>query len=83
VIDEPRPRKFLTVEQVADELNVKQSLIRAQVKNGELRALQIGGRGVWRIGANDIEDCMAETYRRTAECITAGELKDEGEPEGE
>ncbi|GKV72995.1 helix-turn-helix domain-containing protein [Pseudarthrobacter sp. NCCP-2145] len=77
--DEPeKPRRFLTIEQAADELNVKTSLIRGLIKTGELRGIQVGGRGVWRIGANDIEDYIAEAYRRTAERIAAGELVDEG-----
>ena len=50
---------------------------------GELRALQVGGRGMWRIGRQDLEDYIAEAYRRTAERIAAGELVDEGEPEGD
>ncbi|NSX37174.1 helix-turn-helix domain-containing protein [Pseudarthrobacter oxydans] len=77
--DEPKnPRRFLTIEQAAEELNVKASLIRGLIKTGELRGIQVGGRGVWRIGANDIEDYITEAYRRTAERIAAGELQDEG-----
>ncbi|MFB9651923.1 helix-turn-helix domain-containing protein [Pseudarthrobacter oxydans] len=82
--DEPeKPRRFLTIEQAADELNVKTSLIRGLIKTGELRGIQVGGRGVWRIGANDIEDYIAEAYRRTAERIAAGELQDEGGADAE
>jgi hypothetical protein len=40
----------------------------------------VGGRGVWRIGRQDIEDYIAEAYRRTAQRIAAGEIGD-GEPE--
>ncbi|MDQ1058433.1 hypothetical protein QFZ23_002334 [Arthrobacter globiformis] len=39
-------------------------------------------RGVWRIGASDIEDYIAEAYRRTAERIAAGELKDDERERG-
>lgn len=74
--DEPRPHRFLTIEQAAEELNVKASLIRGLIKTGELRGIQVGARGVWRIGANDIEDYIAEADRRTAERITAGDLED-------
>lgn len=81
--DEPKKRRFLTMEQAAEELNVSPSQIRALLKTGELRAIQIGGRGAWRIGANDIEDFIGEAYRRTAERIAAGELKDEGESDAE
>lgn len=79
--DEPSPRRFLTIAQAAEELNVNQNQIRALIRAGELRGIQVGGRGVWRIGASDIEDFIAEAYRRTAERIAAGELKDEGAPE--
>lgn len=77
--EESKTQRFLTLEQAAAELNVKQSLIRALISAGDLRALQVGGRGVWRIGRQDIEDYIAEAYRRTAERIAAGELKEDGE----
>lgn len=69
------PRRFLTVEQVAEELNVSAVQVRALVKTGELRAIQVGGRGMWRIGVKDLEDFIAEAYRKTAERIAAGDLK--------
>ncbi|UKA48955.1 helix-turn-helix domain-containing protein [Arthrobacter sp. FW305-123] len=71
--DIKRPR-FLTVEQVAEELNVSVSQIRASLKSGDLRGIQIGGRNVWRIAVTDVEDYIAEAYRQTAERIAAGEL---------
>lgn len=70
-------RRFLTIEQAAEELNVKESLIRALIKSAELRALQVGGRGLWRIGIQDLEDYIADAYRRTAERIAAGELAED------
>ena len=79
--DEPKKLRFLTIEQAAEELNVKASLIRGLIKTGELRGIQVGARGVWRIGVNDIADYIAEAYRRTAERIAAGELVDEGDAE--
>jgi excisionase family DNA binding protein len=44
VTDEPRPRRFLTIEQAAEELNVKPNQIRALLRAGELRGIQVGGR---------------------------------------
>jgi excisionase family DNA binding protein len=42
--------RFLTIEQAAEELNVSLNQIRALLKTGELRAIQIGGRGyLWQI----------------------------------
>jgi excisionase family DNA binding protein len=78
VIDEQKQHRFLTPTQAADELNVKPNQIHALIKAGELRALQIGGRGMWRIGRHDLEDFITDAYRRTAERIAAGEISDDG-----
>lgn len=72
--DESRPLRFMTIEQVAQELNVSDAQIRALLRSGELRGFQVGGRGVWRIGAADVETYIEEAYRRTAERIRSGEL---------
>ncbi|MET3206257.1 UNVERIFIED_ORG: excisionase family DNA binding protein [Arthrobacter sp. UYEF13] len=79
--DEPKKHRFLTIEKAAEELNVKLSLVRALIKTGELRGIQVGGRGVWRIGAIDVEDYISEAYRKTAGRISAGELEDNRETE--
>ncbi|MDQ0923370.1 excisionase family DNA binding protein [Pseudarthrobacter sp. W1I19] len=81
--DEPTKRRFLTVEQAAEELNVKSSLIRGLISSGEVRAIQVGGRGLWRIGLQDLEDYIAEAYRRTASHIAAGDLPDDGEQDSQ
>ncbi|MHA7297667.1 helix-turn-helix domain-containing protein [Pseudarthrobacter sp. MDT3-1] len=39
------PRRFLTVDQVAEEPNVSDVQVRALLKSGDLRGIQIGGRG--------------------------------------
>ncbi|MEV8000841.1 helix-turn-helix domain-containing protein [Pseudarthrobacter oxydans] len=72
---EANQHRFLTIAQVADELNVKQSLVQGLIRTGELRAFQVGGRGLWRIGRQDVEDYIEQAYRRTADRITAGELE--------
>lgn len=79
--DELNQPRFLTLAQVADELNVKQSLVQGLIRTGELRAFQVGGRGMWRIGRQDVEDYIDQAYRRTAERIAAGDLEDGAEAE--
>jgi excisionase family DNA binding protein len=69
-------RRFLTVEQVAEELNVGTPQVRALLKSGELRGFQIGGRRLWRIGAEDVESFIREAYEQTARRIAAGEALD-------
>ncbi|MEW9872616.1 helix-turn-helix domain-containing protein [Arthrobacter sp. HS15c] len=70
--------RFLTSTEAAEELNVSPNQIRSLLKNGELRAIQVGGRGLWRIGVNDLED-IAEAYRDTGQRIAAGELVEDVE----
>ncbi|GAB3283349.1 hypothetical protein GCM10027449_26270 [Sinomonas notoginsengisoli] len=70
-MDEPR---FLTIAQVADTLAVKEPTIRSLVKSGELRAFQIGGQGIWRIGHDDLDGYIDASYVRAQDAIIAGEL---------
>ena len=81
--DEPTQHRFLTIAQAAEELNVKQSLVQGLIRAGELRAFQVGGRGMWRIGRQDVEDYIDHAYQRTAERIAAGEITGDGEPDNE
>lgn len=69
--NKPSPR-FLTIDQVATELNIGQPLVRGLLKSGELRGFQLGGRG--RIGADDLQKYIDDAYRKTAERIAAGDL---------
>jgi excisionase family DNA binding protein len=78
--DEAR-RRFVTVEQVAEELNVGLPLVRGLLRTGELRGIQIGGRGLWRVATADLEDYIAQAYVQTASKVASGELADEPDPE--
>ncbi|MGO4857870.1 helix-turn-helix domain-containing protein [Arthrobacter sp. 2MCAF14] len=73
VPNKPAPRLF-TIEQAATELNIGQPLIRALLKNVELRGFQLGGRSIWRIGADDLQNYIDDAYRKTGERIAAGDL---------
>ncbi|WP_196884689.1 helix-turn-helix domain-containing protein [Arthrobacter sp. CAN_A214] len=53
-----KPLRFLTLRQVAEELNTKESTIRALIRTGEIPAIQVGGRGQWRLGRVDVEAYM-------------------------
>ena len=48
--------KFLTIADVADYLNVSIGQVRTLIKSGDLPAIQIGGRGQWRIEAKELEN---------------------------
>lgn len=70
-------RRFLTIEQVADELNVGLSTVRTLISTGELRAIQVGGRSLWRVGSKDLEQYIIHAYAQAAERIVRGELSDD------
>lgn len=71
-----RPR-FLTIEQVAEDLSVGAPTVRQLLKTGELRGLQIGDRGMWRVAFKDLENYIDQAYRVTADRIAAGEVADD------
>jgi excisionase family DNA binding protein len=51
VTPEPPPTspRFLTLDQVADELNTSRSQVYALVRDRSIIAVKIGGRGQWRV----------------------------------
>ncbi|WP_375476843.1 helix-turn-helix domain-containing protein [uncultured Jatrophihabitans sp.] len=65
---EPR---FLTLDDVADVLNISVSQAYALVRNRELAAIKIGGRGQWRVERDRLEDYIARMYDQTREFIAA------------
>ncbi|WP_309074492.1 helix-turn-helix domain-containing protein [Paenarthrobacter sp.] len=77
MIDDPKRPRFLTIEQVAEELSVGLPTVRQLLKSGELRGFQIGGRGIWRIGAKDLEDYIEQAYLLAAERLAAGEIAED------
>ena len=61
---EPR---FLTLEDVAIYLSVSVTQVYALVRSGALPAVKIGGRGVWRVDRNQLEDYIERLHRETQE----------------
>lgn len=75
----PKSLRFLTVEQAAQELNVSDAAIRSLLRCGELRGFQIGGRGQWRTGIDDLQAYIDAAYRKVEERVAKGEFADEEE----
>ena len=72
--EQPRPLRFLTLQQVADELNTKHNTIRALIASGDLPAIQIGGRGQWRIERAMLEDYISAAYAKARTDIARGDI---------
>jgi excisionase family DNA binding protein len=54
--------RFLTLAEVTQVLNVSPTQAYSLVRRGDLPAIQIGGRGVWRIEASELEAYIASRY---------------------
>ena len=64
----PSPR-FLTLADVAEVLNVTVRQVYTLVRSGDLRGIQIGGRGQWRVEAVELEDYISRQYARTEQHV--------------
>jgi excisionase family DNA binding protein len=54
--------RFLTLDDVAEILNVSWSQVYALVRRKELVAIQIGGRGQWRVEVDELERFIQQKY---------------------
>lgn len=68
---EPR---FMTLDDVAAYLAVSVPQVYALVRSGELTAVKIGGRGVWRVSRDKLEEYVERLEAKTAEWAKAHPL---------
>ena len=54
--------RFLLLADVAEILNISVSQVYALVRRKDLRAIKIGGRGQWRVEANELEAYIERAY---------------------
>jgi excisionase family DNA binding protein len=73
------PARFLTMQDVADELATSVSQVYHMVRSGELPAIKIGGRGQWRIERAKLEQYISDKYTETAEFVRTNPLIDGGD----
>jgi excisionase family DNA binding protein len=57
--------RFLTLEDVATYLNVSVPQAYALVRSGDLPAIKIGGRGVWRVDRRQLEAFIERKHEET------------------
>ncbi|MCH8559816.1 helix-turn-helix domain-containing protein [Nesterenkonia sp. DZ6] len=55
-------RRFLTLPDVAEALNISMSQTRALIKTGDLEGIQIGGRGQWRVEEAKLDEYIERQY---------------------
>jgi len=76
------PPRFLTLADVTEVLNISTPQAYALVRSGDLPALQIGGRGVWRVEAAELERYIERMYAQTRARIDAGAEPEDGNDAG-
>ncbi|MGH2735345.1 MAG: helix-turn-helix domain-containing protein [Actinomycetota bacterium] len=57
--------RLLTLEDVATYLNVSSAQVYALVRSGELPAVKIGGRGVWRVDRVQLDAYIERLHDET------------------
>ncbi|MDX6205141.1 MAG: hypothetical protein QOE76_2826 [Frankiales bacterium] len=75
----PNERRFLLLSDVAEILNISSSQVYALVRNGDLQAVKIGGRGQWRVEVSKLEDYIAQLYKDTRQFVDSHPLTREDE----
>lgn len=63
--------RFLTLADVAEELNTSSAQVYALVRRGELAAIKIGGRGQWRVEKSALEDYIQKMYDQAKQFVEA------------
>ncbi len=66
--------RFLSLADVQEMLNISATQAYSLVRSGELPAIQVGPKKVWRVEATKLEEYIENQYARTRERIATGEL---------
>lgn len=70
--------RFLTLADISETLNISAAQAYALVRNGDLPAIKVGGRGQWRVEAAELEAYIARMYAQTREFVSAHPFAREG-----
>jgi excisionase family DNA binding protein len=70
----PVEPRFYTLEDVATILNVRAAQVYALVRSGELPAVKLGGRGVWRVDRGQLEAYIERMHAETRQWAIAHPL---------
>jgi excisionase family DNA binding protein len=67
--------RFLTLADVAEQLQINSPQAYALVRSGELKAIQVGGRGQWRVESKMLEQYIEERYAEASKMIQEAKSK--------
>ncbi|MEH0111035.1 helix-turn-helix domain-containing protein [Tersicoccus sp. MR15.9] len=61
--------RFLTLSDVCEELQISSAQGYALVRSGELPAIQVGGRGQWRVEQTVLDAYIEAKYEQTRQQV--------------
>jgi excisionase family DNA binding protein len=75
--------RFVPLADVAETLSISAAQAYALVRSGELPAIQVGGRGQWRVEVSELEAYIDRKYAETRRLVAqrAPEPGPDGGPE--
>ncbi|MGP5715261.1 helix-turn-helix domain-containing protein [Brachybacterium tyrofermentans] len=60
---------FVPLDRIMEELSISRAQAYALVRSGQLRAIQVGGRGQWRVSLEELDAYIHRSYEETARLI--------------
>ena len=70
----PTSPRFLTLDDVAEELALTRAQMYSLIRSGELPAIQVGPKKVWRIERSKLEEYIERQYAAAASAGPAAKL---------
>lgn len=71
------PARFLSVREIADELAISEGQVYTLLKSGEVLAIQVGPKKVWRIERAKLEEYIERQYAAARDAIAKGQVPPE------
>ncbi|MDU0349823.1 helix-turn-helix domain-containing protein [Actinomyces sp. MRS3W] len=65
------PDKFLTIAEVADHLQLSTQGVRSLIQSGELPAIQVGARHLWRVPESAFDAYVERQLAATREMVAS------------
>lgn len=66
--------RFLTIADVAEQLQLSAQGVRSLIRSGELPAIQVGARKLWRIETSALEEYIERQYATTRTHVLEGSV---------
>ena len=76
----PMAPRFVPLADVAETLSISAAQAYALVRSGELPAIQVGGRGQWRVELTKLEEYIERKYAETRRGVAGSSGDPDADP---